>query len=195
MTGEKKKDSAFFKALITFLKKKPYYTLGLAVLVLALAGGIYSIYLAQGQMAQKGLQAAPEALSASADLSSKQEVVEVLPQQKRNLSDELESSQLNIFEPVIDPFAGPMKLTGILHAGFNDSMAIIESSGMSYICTVGDYIDDVWAVREIGQETVILRAHNLEVSLFLDQAPETRTLDLNLEPAPGPEDDEPEEGA
>jgi hypothetical protein len=118
--------------------------------------------------------------------------VEVLPQQKRNLENDAESSSWNAFEPVTDPFAGPMKLTGILLGGFNDSMAIIESSGMAYVVSVGDYVDDVWAVREIGREMVILRAHNLEVSLFLDQPPVTRTLDGDLEP--DQEEDDPEEG-
>ncbi len=193
MTGEKKESSPLFTAIRGFFKNRLYTILAIAVLVVALAGGVYSIYLLRDQTAEENLSSADGFLIGTEETDNIVEVVEVLPQQKRNLENDSESSSWNAFEPVIDPFAGPMKLTGILLGGFNDSMAIIESSGMAYIVSVGDYIDDVWAVREIGREMVILRAHNLEVSLFLDQPPSTRTLDGDLDP--GQEEDDPEEGA
>jgi hypothetical protein len=101
-----------------------------------------------------------------------QDTAVVLPQQVR--SDENGSATGST---MMDPFAGPMKLTGIATGGYGGAMAIIESSGTSYIVTVGDYVDDLWAVYEITHERVVLRVHDQEVSLFFDQPPEIRNLE------------------
>jgi hypothetical protein len=79
-----------------------------------------------------------------------------------------------------DPFAAPIKLTGVVIGGFGGPMAIIESGGSSFIVKVGDYVDDLWAVLEIKREMVVLQAYNQEISLFFDQPPLTRMLDVSI---------------
>jgi len=105
------------------------------------------------------------------------DTAEVLPQQIRINTTEDEEDNYSGFEPFVDPFADPMKLTGVVIGGRGGAMAIIESSGTSYMVAVGDYVDDLWAVLQITRDMVILRAHNQEVSLFFDQPPVTRSLD------------------
>jgi len=73
---------------------------------------------------------------------------------------------------------GPMILTGVVTGGRGGNMAIIESGGASYIVSEGDYVNDFWVVRRVYREMVVLRAHDREVSLYFDQPPATRTLDL-----------------
>ena len=107
------------------------------------------------------------------------EIAEVLPQQRRNDGSMQEGTWIPV-SPYIDPFADPIKLTGIATGGAGWSMAIIESGGSSYIVSVGDYVDDLWAVLDIKSEQVILRAYNQEITLFLDQPPLTRTLNEDV---------------
>jgi|GEM_PF-1483788 len=106
-------------------------------------------------------------------------VAEVLPQPIRS-DGTIEDGTWVPVNQYLDPFAEPIKLTGVAIGGTGGPMAIIESGGSSFIVKVGDYVDDLWAVLEIKRETVILRAYNQEVSLFLDQPPITRTLDVDL---------------
>ena len=106
-------------------------------------------------------------------------VAEVLPQQRRS-DGSMEDGTWIPVNQYFDPFAEPIKLTGVAIGGTGGPMAIIESGGSSFIVKVGDYVDDLWAVIEIKRETAVLRAYNQEVRLFLDQPPLTRTLDLNM---------------
>jgi hypothetical protein len=108
----------------------------------------------------------------------------------RDTGDESTSDLWTSFDAGVDPFTDPMKLTGVVVGGRGGAMAIIESSGTAYIVAVGDYVDDLWAVREITSDMVVMRAYNQEVSLFLDQPPITRTLDGGLF-----EEEDQEEGA
>ena len=116
----------------------------------------------------------------SSQASDTIEVAEVLPQQRRS-DGTMEDGTWVPVNQYFDPFAEPIKLTGVAIGGSGGPMAIIESGGSSFIVKVGDYVDDLWAVLEIKRETVILRAYNQEVSLFLDQPPITRTLDVGVE--------------
>ncbi len=116
------------------------------------------------------------------------DVAEVLPQDRREDEDFDEDEMLPLEPRGSDPFADPMRLTGIVSGGWGGAMAIIESSGTSYIVSVGDYIDDLWVVRKISNDDVILRAYNQEVSLYLDQPPTIRTLDEEGEDSSDEED-------
>jgi len=107
-------------------------------------------------------------------------VAEVLPQQRRSDGTMEDDGTWIPINQYFDPFAEPIKLTGVAIGGTGGPMAIIESGGSSFIVKVGDYVDDLWAVIEIKRETAVLRAYNQEISLFLDQPPLTRTLDLNM---------------
>ncbi len=159
-----------------------------SILVIALVGGIYSL-VTMRHLAAETEPGGENQISNDQDAA---EIAEVLPQQIRSDQDGAERSW-SVFNPGADPFGGPMKLTGVVIGGRSGSMAIIESSGTSYIVSEGDYVDDLWAVRLITRGTVILRAHNQEVSLYFDQAPTVRTLDYERDTEA--EEDASEEGA
>ncbi len=137
------------------------------IFAIALVGGISSILILRSK--------APSDIMGK--IEGDPELVEVLPQQTRS-DEDLDEEGWASFSPFSDPFSDPIKLTGVIFGGRGGSMAIVRSSGRSYIVAEGDYIDDYWAVRRIEQDVVILRAHDQEVSLFFDQAPETRTINL-----------------
>jgi len=148
-----------------------------AIILAALIGGIYSIYLLSEVETAANNPDGTDQMEFSAENPEISGTAEVLPQQRRDSGDLTEGVLWSSYQPMVDPFADPMRLTGILSGGRGRSMAIIESSGTSYIVLEGDYVDDLWAVREISAEMVIMRAYNQEVSLFLDQPPVTRMLD------------------
>ncbi len=167
----------FNLAIPEFLKTRMFYLIAGAILLIAVAGGIYSIYLLGNGLADAEPEHAKTASELSAENPEVSDVAEVLPQQRRESSDQSDSAAWNAFEPLVDPFSDPMRLTGIVSGGRGGDMAIIESSGIAYLVAVGDYVDDLWAVRQISGDMVIMRAYNQEVSLFLDQPPVTRMLD------------------
>lgn len=70
-----------------------------------------------------------------------------------------------------DPFAAPLKLTGVISGGWGDPIAIIESGSAAYIVSVGDIINDVWTVAQIVNDTVVLKAPDREVKLQLNHRP------------------------
>ena len=165
-----------------------------SILLLAVVGGLTSLFIMAGRTAaEQELTENNHPLAINGDDLVEQ--AEVLPQQIRSNEDS-EESDWSSSNPLTDPFGGPMKLTGIVTGGRGGPMAIVESSGTSYIVSEGDYVDDLWAVHEISRDIVIMRAHNQEVSLFLDQAPLIREMDprWDLEDDEADEDD-PEEGA
>lgn len=171
--------------LFKLLKNRMFLIIAGSILLIALVGGIYSVVLLRDRTASEELN---DEITASGDQDIA-ETAEVLPQQIRN-NDDRDERSWSTFTPGTDPFGGPMKLTGVVIGGRSGPMAIIESSGTSYIVSEGDYVDDLWAVRQITRETVILRAHNQEVSLYFDQPPSTRRLDYESES----EEDASEEG-
>ena len=171
--------------LFKLLKNRMFLIIAGSILLIALVGGIFSVVLLRNHTASEELNVDNTALN-DQDIA---DTAEVLPQQIRS-NDDTNQRSWSAFTPGTDPFGGPMKLTGVVIGGRSGSMAIIESSGTSYIVSEGDYVDDLWAVRQITRETVILRAHNQEVSLFFDQPPSTRSLDYEGES----EEDASEEG-
>lgn len=84
----------------------------------------------------------------------------VLPQTRRD------SGQIQgLGELIRDPFATPLKLTGIATGGAGGSMAIVESGGATYIVSTGDMIDDFWSVVKITDDAVSLSSEQGEVTL------------------------------
>jgi len=156
-------------------KNKRFLIIAVLILLIAVVGGIYSIFILAERTASETVLATPDQVgSVPVDLAAA-EIVEVLPQQKRNIENNYEQNRNNI-NPLMDPFAEPMRLTGVVIGGRGGAMAIIESNGISNIVSAGDYVDDLWAVYKIARGNVILRAYDLEVTLYLDQPPVTRTL-------------------
>ncbi len=171
--------------LFNLFKNRRFLIIAGSVLLIALMGGIYSIvFLGNLSASDQSDNENP-----GSDNQYIVDTAEVLPQQIRNDGNENERSW-SVFDPVTDPFGSPMRLTGVVIGGRSGSMAIIESGGTSYLVSEGDYVDDLWAVRQITRGMVILRAHNQEVSLYFDQPPAIRTLDYESES----EEDASEEG-
>jgi hypothetical protein len=171
-------------------KNRLFIIIAGAILFIAVAGGVFSVYLLRDKVTADGSPARDNLTGAVSVPEEVSDVAEVLPQQRRNTDDESSSDLWNSFEAGVDPFTDPMRLTGVVIGGRGGAMAIIESSGTAYIVAVGDYVDDLWAVRQITRDMVVMRAYNQEVSLFLAQPPVTRTLDGGLD-----EDEDQEEGA
>jgi type II secretory pathway component PulC len=171
-------------------KNRLFIIIAGAILFVALAGGVFSVYLLRDKVAADDSPTADKSTGAFTVSDEVSDVAEVLPQQMRDTGDESTSDLWTSFDAGVDPFTDPMKLTGVVVGGRGGAMAIIESSGTAYIVAVGDYVDDLWAVREITRDMVVMRAYNQEVSLFLDQPPITRTLDGGLF-----EEEDQEEGA
>ncbi|MDW7728811.1 MAG: hypothetical protein SCJ94_02220 [Bacillota bacterium] len=186
--GKKDSKRKFNIVVPEYLKNRLFMIIAGVVLAIALAGGVYSIYLLRDNDTANGSPETNEIAEFTAENPEISEIAEVLPQQKRDTEGVLSGAQWSAFEPSIDPFSDPMRLTGVVIGGRGGNMAIIESSGTSYIVSVGDYVDDLWAVLKISAEMVVMRAYNQEVSLFLDQPPVTRMLDGGLD------EDEQEEG-
>ncbi len=175
-----------------FVQNKMFLIAAGAILFIAVAGGVFSI-LFLGERAAED-QAAMEEESEA--VNDEPERAEVLPQQRRE-NESSSGSEANstggddvivTFNPSIDPFADPMRLTGTASGARGGDMAIIESSGTSYIVSENDYVDDLWSVREVRPDQVILRAHDKEVTLYLDKPPQTRSL------VPDQDDEDQEEG-
>jgi hypothetical protein len=163
------------------LKKDKQLLLITGCVLALLVTGIVIIVLS-GSRAGEELQALGEVPGIASGEKAADAVVvaEVLPQQRRS-DGTMEDGTWVPVNQYFDPFAEPIKLTGVAIGGSGGPMAIIESGGSSFIVKVGDYVDDLWAVLDIKRETVTLRAYNQEISLFLDQPPLTRTLDVDLE--------------
>ncbi len=160
---------------------KLYLVIAGVIILFAVAGAVYGVLVLRSNLnADAGADSQSLSATAAND-STVADTAEVLPQQIRINTTEDDEDNFSGFEPFMDPFADPMKLTGVVIGGRGGAMAIIESSGTSYMVAVGDYVDDLWAVLQISRDMVILRAHNQEVSLFFDQPPVTRSLDSDRE--------------
>ncbi len=179
--------------ILSMFKNRLFVIIAGSILLVAVILGVYGIFILRDQTASEDPPTEPEFVSSeTVDENAEVEgTAEVLPQQQRSYDQDAEGERWSAFEPAVDPFSDPMRLTGVVFGGRGGAMAIIESSGTSYIVAEGDYVDDLWAIRSIHRDTVILRAHNQEVKLFFDQPPVARSLDLDREP----EEDDPEDGA
>ncbi|MFO8192710.1 MAG: hypothetical protein R6U08_08100 [Bacillota bacterium] len=174
--NEKELEPQNTSSFLDKLKERQLYVIIIGVVaVLFIAAIIYGIfYTNSNDVADQDLAADIEETTDDNENVNDSEVDDtavVLPQKVRFEEGGSATGSM------IDPFVGPMKLTGIATGGYGGSMAIVESSGTSYIVTVGDYVDDLWAVYEITHERVVLRVHDQEVSLFFDQPPEIRNLE------------------
>ena len=170
--------------ILTFLKNRIYLVTAGLILIIAITLSIYSVVTLRDRTSSD--EPSEPAVASTETANGNDEVAgtaEVLPQQVRNneIADDDNDRSWSAFSANVDPFSDPMKLTGVLYGGRGGPLAIIESSGTSYIVSEGDYVDDLWAVRSIVRDSVVLRAHNQEVRLYFDQAPETRSLDYDIE--------------
>lgn len=166
------------KTLEIFKNKRFLVIVGLLIL-LAFAGSIYGMIILAGRTASETVLKLPDQAGSFPAELAEADVVEVLPQQRR-YTDPDRDNTWSTYNQFTDPFAEPMRLTGVVVGGRGGNMAIIEAGGASYIVSVGDYVDDLWAVYRISRTVVVLRAQNQEVSLFFDEPPLARSLDYEL---------------
>lgn len=166
--------------ILQFFENRMFLVVAGAILLFAIAFSIYSLVILRDQTASGEVDLPGTESAEPAENDGEIEgTAEVLPQQVRsnNNDDNANNQGWSAFDANVDPFSDPMKLTGVLYGGRGGSLAIIESSGTSYIVSEGDYVDDLWAVRSIIRDSVILRAHYQEVTLYFDQAPNIRSLE------------------
>lgn len=83
----------------------------------------------------------------------------------------------------LNPFAGPLKLTGVLISSNTlDNLAILESNNRSYIVRHGDIIDDYWTVEKIEKSSVVLKADNRKLILDKGLSANSESQGDKLEP-------------
>lgn len=92
---------------------------------------------------------------------------------------------------VRDPFSGPMVLSGLITGGDGGSLAIIKTSGATYVVQEGDLIEDYWTLKEIREQKVILEAHDqlFNLSFGTEDLHERGALEMEeaVEDEPGEE--------
>lgn len=168
-----------FTNLEIFKNKRLLIVAG-AILLFTVFGSLYSIIMLTDKAGPEQVPTQPGTTGDILLNSDSADMAEVLPQMQRS-NEESEDGVLFSLNPIMDPFAEPMKLTGVVIGGRGGAMAIVESSGTSYIVSVGDYVDDLWAVYQITRGTAVLRAQGQEIRLYLDQPSVTRSLDHNVD--------------
>lgn len=136
------------------LQDKRMLLIGGIVLAVLIVAGISTIFILNRPTAK------PVTTGSGNTTTVSGEEAQVLPQTKRDNGQNLDPFTR-------DPFASPLKLTGIITGGPGGSMAIVESGGTSYVVTVGDLLDEFWTVLKITQEVVLLTAGDRDVSLRL----------------------------
>lgn len=92
--------------------------------------------------------------------------IELLPVQQRHNpiiedANNTEASS-NILEGIndIDPFMGPVVLTGVIVGGSGKNVAILEIANNTYVVSEGEVILDYWTIEEIGENFVVLNAED-----------------------------------
>ncbi len=140
------------------LQQNKFFRLGLIALVavLLVVTSIYLINLRRSA-AQRGL-----AENGNLADTPPADIAQMLPQNRRDTVSESEAIWF-----ARDPFASPLKLTGIVTGGWGELMAIVESGSTATIVTAGDMVGEVWTVIEIKNDSVILQAADREVILQL----------------------------
>ncbi len=94
--------------------------------------------------------------------------IELLPVQQREIFgeniDDILNSQENIenekisSDKGIDPFIGPITLTGVIAGGKGSNVAILQIGNTTYVVSEGEVILDYWTVEEIENNFIILKA-------------------------------------
>ncbi len=97
-----------------------------------------------------------------AQASDGNENAEALPNTTRSFGD-----PFIINTDAADPFAGPMKLVGVVLCGRGSHLAIIETGGTAYVVRRGEKIADYWSVLSIQEGSVNLRSDDKDMTLQL----------------------------
>ncbi|MDH7577821.1 MAG: hypothetical protein QHH75_08365 [Bacillota bacterium] len=70
-------------------------------------------------------------------------------------------------ERLLDPFAGPMALRGIIRGGAGGDLAIIELRDTAYVAGPGATIAGTWKLKTIGRDYAVLTCGDQELRLEL----------------------------
>ena len=126
------------------------------VLVLALVAGF-----ASGMIGNRSPGPGGDNGIALAQASNADENAEALPKTVRTYGDPF------MIGSDSDPFAGPMKLVGVVLCSKGNHLAIIEAGGTAYVVSRGQKIADYWSVLSIREKTVELRSDDKDMTLQL----------------------------
>jgi hypothetical protein len=126
------------------------------VLVLALVAGF-----ATGMIGPRNPGPGGDSGIALAQANNGNENAEALPKTTRAYGDPF------MIGSDSDPFAGPMKLVGVVLCGKGNHLAIIEAGGTAYVVARGQKIAGYWTVLSIQQKAVELRSDDKEMTLQL----------------------------
>lgn len=155
--NDKSKDSSKAVSLLAMMKEhKVKIAAAVAgVMVLALVAGFASGMIGGGSPnpGDNGI--------ALAQASNGDENAEALPKTTRTYGDPF------MIGSDSDPFAGPMKLVGVVLCGKGNHLAIIEAGGTAYVVARGQKIAGYWSVLSIQEKAVELRSDDKEMTLQL----------------------------
>jgi Tfp pilus assembly protein PilP len=108
-----------------------------------------------------------------------EEEVELLPVQKRDNEVKNEDSQINTINENIntekvkdnnvylDPFAGPIKLNGVIVGGQGENAAIIKVGNSTYVVKKGDIVLNYWTVKTITKDFIIIESDSITHKITL----------------------------
>jgi len=89
--------------------------------------------------------------------------IDILPKIERKEEDDKYNSSSSA-----NPFELPMKVSGIVIGSYEQSIAIIETSQTSHIVKVGDFIDNLWEVKKIEENGVLLLNGQKEIYISFE---------------------------
>ncbi|ABO49575.1 hypothetical protein Dred_1040 [Desulforamulus reducens MI-1] len=177
----KKLNETKVEDILPYLKKNKKVALGAVFLLITLVGLVYLVKLNMDTFKSQNGQTAE--VSPPAGVNPKLPVSTFLPQEKRTLG---QATTLK------DPFAGRMKLKGIMTGGGGSNLAIIELGNTSYIAKPGTEISKGLFVEAIKPDLVILKTK--EERMYLEFNGRTKTEQISKD-KPKAEDKAKEEPA
>lgn len=146
-----------------FVKRNKFLVVSGCILVVLVAVLIFVYSNLYGSNASKKEAFAEAKKPATPEGTKKPEQAVVLPQTEREMEDGTEAE--GVMKQSGNPFAAPMKLSGILVSDNAKNRAIIEFNKTSFIVSQGDKVGEEWTVEKIDRGQVILKAEDRETVL------------------------------
>jgi hypothetical protein len=171
----------------------------IAIVVLIIAAAAYCLFFTNGGETAAVANPGDKTGELPEKSDDTVETGEVLPQTRRELGDGDERDEVDMPDDEAlwlgrDPFAGPLKLNGIVFGGRGGDMAIIESGKAVYVVSVGETVDELWVVDAIQEDSVLLSSANQDLELRLHHRTIDRTPGYSPKEIDGTEKEDPDEG-
>ncbi|GAB6182076.1 hypothetical protein JCM14036_33950 [Desulfotomaculum defluvii] len=167
----KKLNETKVEDILPYLRKNKGVALGLVLFVIILVGGIYLVKFNMDVL-QSGNGGKTAEVSPPEGVDPKLPVSTFLPQEKRTL---------DAAATVKDPFAGRMKLKGIMTGGGGSNLAIIELNNTSYIAKPGTELSKGLFVELIKPDEVVLKTKDERMYLKFDGRAKTEKINTDKE--------------